>query len=185
MQDKILEIIEQINDLHAEDPDQVKRVATNALRGFAARLRGENVSTTPSECETITRELERYAEHWEEWAEVEVKCSVLRRAAALLRERAEPTNLGADSPWPLSEVLTRLADAADHLLRDHDCDTYGWEGITVARDAARRYAAQLTGLKRAEPPQPQCTCLWTNMEGYLNIGGKCPVHSDPPKAEVS
>ena len=52
--------------------------------------------------------------------------------------------LGLDNPWPLTEVLTRLADAADHLLRDHDCDTHGWEGIGIARDRAREIVRDLT-----------------------------------------
>jgi hypothetical protein len=41
-------------------------------------------------------------------------------------------------PWPLRDVLVRLADAAEHLLRDHDCDTHGYEGIKEATQAARR-----------------------------------------------
>jgi hypothetical protein len=48
---------------------------------------------------------------------------------------------GSDTPWPLRDVLTRLADAADHLLKDHSCDAHGYEGLGDARDAARRYAA--------------------------------------------
>jgi hypothetical protein len=45
---------------------------------------------------------------------------------------------GNDSPWPLKEVLQRLADAADHLLGEHSCDAHGYEGVGYARDAARR-----------------------------------------------
>lgn len=64
----------------------------------------------------------------------------------------DTTNLqGRDSPWPLSDVLTRLADAADHLLRDHDCDAHGWEGVTVARDKAREYAAALSTRETPDP----------------------------------
>ena len=47
------------------------------------------------------------------------------------------------TPWPLADVLDKLAAAADHLLRDHDCDAHGYEGILAARDAARRAAAAL------------------------------------------
>jgi len=43
----------------------------------------------------------------------------------------------ADSPWPLPDVLKKLADAADHLLNDHACDAHGHEGLMQARDAAR------------------------------------------------
>jgi hypothetical protein len=43
---------------------------------------------------------------------------------------------GSDSPWPVREVLGVLADAANHLLREHDCDCLGWETIEAARQAA-------------------------------------------------
>lgn len=47
--------------------------------------------------------------------------------------------------WPIVDCLAKLADAADHLLKDHDCDTDGWEQISSARDAARRHIDRLTG----------------------------------------
>ena len=50
---------------------------------------------------------------------------------------------GLDTPWPLLEVLRRLSDAADHLLRDHDCDAHGYEGVGLARDAAMARIAEL------------------------------------------
>lgn len=43
----------------------------------------------------------------------------------------------SDSPWPLPDVLKKLADAADHLLSDHSCDAHGHEGVAQARDTAR------------------------------------------------
>lgn len=62
------------------------------------------------------------------------------------------------TPWPLVAVLRRLADAADHLLRVHDCDAQGWEGIGVARDKAREIADGLEGaLAGAVAPLPQPT----------------------------
>jgi hypothetical protein len=45
--------------------------------------------------------------------------------------------------FPVADVLRILADAADHLLKDHDCDTDGWELIGSARDAARLHLARL------------------------------------------
>jgi hypothetical protein len=42
------------------------------------------------------------------------------------------------SPWPLRDVLARLADAADHLLHDHDCSAHGHEGVLEAVTQARR-----------------------------------------------
>ena len=43
----------------------------------------------------------------------------------------------AQGPWSLLDVLARLTDAADHLLKEHDCDAHGHEEIAAARDAAR------------------------------------------------
>lgn len=54
-----------------------------------------------------------------------------------------------DTPWPLFEVLRRLCDAADHLLRDHDCDVHGYEGIGLARDAGRAIVQRVQGSRSA------------------------------------
>jgi len=45
--------------------------------------------------------------------------------------------LSAGDAWSAARIIERLADAADHLLGDHDCDAHGWEGVQAARDAAR------------------------------------------------
>jgi len=47
------------------------------------------------------------------------------------------TLFGNDTSWPLRDVLRRLADGADHLLKDHSCDAHGYEELGSARDAAR------------------------------------------------
>ena len=57
--------------------------------------------------------------------------------------------LGMDQPWPLLDVLERLAAAADHLLAAHSCDHLGYEGINAARDAARAHVERLRGLLEA------------------------------------
>jgi hypothetical protein len=41
------------------------------------------------------------------------------------------------TPWPLRDVLKKLADAADHLLSNHDCDLHGYEEVSHARDVAK------------------------------------------------
>ena len=46
-------------------------------------------------------------------------------------------NSGADTPWPLRDVLAKLAEAADILLKQLDYDGLGWESIAHAREAAR------------------------------------------------
>lgn len=57
--------------------------------------------------------------------------------------------LGMDQPWPILDVLERLAAAADHLLAAHSCDHLGYEGINAARDAARAHAGRLRSLLEA------------------------------------
>lgn len=67
-----------------------------------------------------------------------------QRAEQAERERdALSSTLGFDGPWPLHSVLEKLADAADHLLRDHCCDSHGYEEVCAARDSARRIAKRL------------------------------------------
>ena len=76
--------------------------------------------------------------------------------ADLLIRDLEALNKPADSdlleaidrsePWPLTDVLSRLADAADHLLNDHGCDEHGYEEVGYARDAARRMVARLSSV---------------------------------------
>ncbi|WP_237133761.1 hypothetical protein [Pseudohongiella sp. O18] len=38
-----------------------------------------------------------------------------------------PSWYGADTPWPLHDVLIALAEATQHLLDDHNCDRHGHE----------------------------------------------------------
>ena len=75
-----------------------------------------------------------------------VRAHTAEAALATLREA-----IGVSTPWPVADVLRRLADAADHLLSDHDCDAHGWEGVGIARDKAREYASALS----APPPEDQ------------------------------
>lgn len=49
---------------------------------------------------------------------------------------------GAHGNWPLPDVLTKLADAVEHLLKDHDCDMHGYEQLSYAIPAARWYATR-------------------------------------------
>lgn len=48
----------------------------------------------------------------------------------------------ADTAWPLRDLLTRLADAAEHLLTAHDCDCHGHESARAAIAAARGIVGQ-------------------------------------------
>lgn len=57
--------------------------------------------------------------------------------------------------WPLRDVLTRLADAADHLLIGHDCDLHGWEEVGTARDRARELVGELAELQAKSLTKPE------------------------------
>lgn len=41
--------------------------------------------------------------------------------------------------WPVRDMLRKLADAADHLLLDHDCDAHGYEQVSTCVIKAREY----------------------------------------------
>lgn len=47
------------------------------------------------------------------------------------------------TPYPLLDVLIRLADAADHLHDHHNCDADGWETARDAAASARKIVANL------------------------------------------
>lgn len=55
-------------------------------------------------------------------------------------------NTGMGESWPLRDVLTRLVEAAEHLLDVHNCDGHGHEGIRDAVNHGRKY------LKLPDPP---------------------------------
>ena len=76
-----------------------------------------------------THELAKRGHQW--WCGLSTLADDARRAV-----EAEQAPL-ARGPWSLLDVLARLTAAADHLLKDHDCDTHGHEEIAAARDAAR------------------------------------------------
>lgn len=54
---------------------------------------------------------------------------------------------GAHGEWPLTDVLTALTYAVEHLLQDHDCDRHGYEQLSYAIPAARWYVERLTTTK--------------------------------------
>ncbi len=51
--------------------------------------------------------------------------------------------LRLDQPWPVQQLLTKLAGAADHLLHGHDCDRHGWDEIGSAAQKAREVVVAL------------------------------------------
>lgn len=50
-----------------------------------------------------------------------------------------PNYARMDRPWPLHDVVRKLADMADHLMDVHGCDAHGYESVLAARDAARSW----------------------------------------------
>lgn len=50
---------------------------------------------------------------------------------------------GQGEPWPLLDVLDRLARASEHLLKDHGCDKHGWESVDHARRWADEYVKRI------------------------------------------
>jgi hypothetical protein len=48
---------------------------------------------------------------------------------------------GIHTAWGVPSVVGTLADAADHFLRDHDCDCTGHEEIKAAAAAGRAWLA--------------------------------------------
>lgn len=107
----------------------------------AALLRQTRLNTeTITECRAAERDRDAAIN---DLAAARIRCGVAVRAqdaalatTARLREVVRSV-VRDDSPYPLTEVLTQLADAADHLLGAHSCDAHGYEGVGFARDVAR------------------------------------------------
>jgi len=47
-----------------------------------------------------------------------------------------------NTAWPPRDVVKKLVEAAEHLLRDHDCDCDCWEQDAAALDAAKEWLAR-------------------------------------------
>jgi hypothetical protein len=63
-------------------------------------------------------------------------------AALLMSTSAEASReaLRMDDPWPIPDILKKLADATEHLLTEHDCDGHGYEAYEAAVRAARAFS---------------------------------------------
>jgi hypothetical protein len=46
-----------------------------------------------------------------------------------------------ESAWPPRDVILKLVEAAEHLLRVHDCDCKGYEETVAAVEVAKRWLA--------------------------------------------
>lgn len=111
-------------------------VATEIARGF-------DVVTTMAQA-MLAGYNKLIDERDEAVAEAErLRLLVTDRTADRVINAPAQVHLGADSPWPLADVLERLAFAAAHLLYDHSCDGHGHEEAGAALTAAQGYIAQL------------------------------------------
>jgi hypothetical protein len=62
-----------------------------------------------------------------------------KEALEAARAEGRREGMALDQPWPVPDMLARLADAADHLLTVHSCDRHGYEGVQHAIVAARAW----------------------------------------------
>lgn len=53
-------------------------------------------------------------------------------------------HLQGSQPWPLLDVLKKLVEASEILLREKDYDGDGWEQIHYAAESAKKIINQLT-----------------------------------------
>lgn len=70
--------------------------------------------------------------------------------------------LGADTNWPLSDVLTGLVEWAKHLHDDHECDCIGWERRSFLIDAATRYASEIAVSVGKEAGEQRAEFIYVN-----------------------
>jgi hypothetical protein len=68
-------------------------------------------------------------------------------------------------PWSLVETVQRLAEGAEHLLHDHNCDAQGYEGLTFAVRAARDWLGKLTA--RELPSEATASSLGGTIDELL------------------
>lgn len=64
-------------------------------------------------------------------------------ASQLKQDKELEEVLNADHPWPLRDVLLKLASAADILLDEHSYDGHGHEEIREAREVGRALALKI------------------------------------------
>ncbi len=70
------------------------------------------------------------------WAIIDRGFNRLREAKTTREEQLE-SQLGIDTPWPVSSIIKELLFAAEVLLKDYNYDRQGYENIIAACDAAR------------------------------------------------
>jgi len=77
-------------------------------------------------------------------------------AAAQVENLTLREALGVGEPWPVADMLEKLATAALHLMKDHDCDHHGWE---QAQGNIGRVRVAVRDLRAAVAPKPSTEAL--------------------------
>lgn len=54
------------------------------------------------------------------------------QADCAMKDEALKSLLGLDRTWPAKDVITRLLNASEHLMQNHDCDCCGHETVGAA-----------------------------------------------------
>jgi len=141
-------VLSAIAGVRSETADKLESMADNSidcgervielLRRAAAQLRA--CETERAETDVEIKSLGHLCAQWESLAKA--------RASLIATSRAEA--LSMDQPWSVPSIVKRLCDAAEHLLRVHDCDAHGHEGVKAALDAGREWLAARSSPAPAE-----------------------------------
>jgi hypothetical protein len=129
---------------------------------LAALLRRRGGSATMTDriesAEALAERLEFSAEKLNSDTAERARFIEADRAAVRADERAKALLMG--EPWPLPDIVRKLANATQHLLGDHS----GYESVVVALDAAREWLRALPGFPTEEEAAPQkpTRCTATN-----------------------
>jgi hypothetical protein len=144
---------------HAQDGD--KRIVElereqHGLHRRISELKGEIVSLQhalrhgPARDPLIGRIADLEAENEALRRQNAISNSMREQAKIAVELKAENSKLrevlNLDNPWPLADVLSRLAAAVDHLLDQHNCDCLGYEEMVEAREVGRALARKVRAL---------------------------------------
>lgn len=109
----------------------------------------------------------------------DVYAQLVAAEAARDEANAALATCSASSTWPPRDVVARLADAADHLLRDHDCDTHGWEEMQRCRDEARAWLASPPPKETAERDEWKTLAAELRVQESHIMGALCDARDVP------
>lgn len=94
------------------------------------------------------------------------------------------TQRGADTNWPLSDVLTKAVEWLRHLNDHHNCDCHGWEERSFIIEAAERYANEIAATG-AEGGEQQCDECQADNGWHRTACSRHPRFATPPVPAAS